>query len=466
MRRYLVFVVVIVSLLTVSVSGTMISVAFPQIISYFDTTLIVAGWVLSIGMLTNTISMPLAGKACDIFGRKFIFILCTLLFTGGSLLSAIAPNVGLLILFRFIQGAGAGGFLPAVTSIMAEEFPEKRQQYVGFVSTIFPVGQILGPNLGGWLTEAFGWRSTFWVCVPLGVIVLIIAMILLKKTPTTSKAKLDLIGAGLVGGIITAIMLGISLLGNDPGAVLWWQVALCFALAVVLVVIFVRRLNRVADPVIDVRVLRERPFVASNIFNFLYGAGTLGVFGFIPLFAVSVYGMSTLSSGLIITPRSIAMVISSIITSMCLVRWGYRRPMIIGTAITAMALVGLSLESPGGSIFGITVSSVVLLSALLFASGFSQGMVAPAANNACIELAPDRVGTITGVRGMFRQIGSALSINITTLVVHNSGDMARGFFLVFIGLAAITLATIPIIFFMPRAANPELAVKRARSPQT
>jgi EmrB/QacA subfamily drug resistance transporter len=461
MRRYLVFVVVAVSLLSVSVSGTMVSVAFPQIISYYNTSLIVAGWVLSIGMLTNTISMPLAGKACDILGRKFVFILCTILFTVGSLLSAIAPNVWLLILFRFIQGAGAGGFLPAVTSILAEEFPEKRQQFVGFVSTIFPIGQILGPTLGGWLTEAFGWRSTFWVCVPLGLAVLIIAILLLKKTPSTSNAKLDLVGAGLVGGIITAVMLGTSLMGNDQGTVSWWLVALCFALAAALVIVFVRRLKTIENPIIDVRVLRERPFVASNIFNLLYGAGTLGVFGLIPLYAVSVYGMSTLSSGFIITPRSIAMVISSIITSVSLVRWGYRRPMIIGTAITAIALVGLSLESPGGAIFGISISAVVLLSALLFASGFSQGMVAPAANNACIELAPDRIGTITGVRGMFRQIGSALSINITTLIVHNSGDMARGFFLVFIGLAAITVATIPIILFMPRAANPDLAVKRA-----
>jgi EmrB/QacA subfamily drug resistance transporter len=460
-RRYLIFVVVGVSLLTVSVSGTMISVALPQIISYFSTTLIVAGWVLSIAQLTNTIAMPLAGKACDIFGRKNIFILSIVLYTVGSLLSAVAPDVGLLICFRLIQGIGVGGLLPAATSIIAEEFPEKRQQYIGLFSTIFPFGQILGPNLGGWLTEVFGWRSTFWVCVPFGMIVLIVALLLLRKTPSTSNAKLDLAGAGLISSIITVVMLGISLMGNNLGPILWWEVILCFALAAILLIIFIRRLNRVENPIIDVRVLRERPFAASNIFNFLYGVGTLGVFGFIPLYAVSIYHMSTINSGLIITPRSIAMVISSFIISLNLVRWGYRRPMLIGTAITVLALVGLSIESPGASIFGWSISATPLLIVFLFVSGLSQGMVAPAANNACIELAPDKVGMITGVRGMFRQVGSAISINLTALVIHNSGDMARGFLLVFSGLAAITLLTLPIIMFMPKAPNPACVIRRA-----
>ena len=235
--------------------------------------------------------MPLAGKACDIFGRKFIFILSAALFTVGSVLCALSPNVGLLIFFRFVQGVGAGAFLPAVTAIIAEEFPEKRQQYIGLFSTIFPFGQILGPNLGGWLTEVFGWQSTFWFCVPLGVIVLVVAILLLRKTPSTSNAKLDLIGAGLISGTITAIMLGISLMGNNLGPIPWWEVALSFVLAAVFLIIFIRRLNTVENPIIDVQVLREGPFVASNIFNFLYGIGTLGVFGFIPLYAVSVYGM-------------------------------------------------------------------------------------------------------------------------------------------------------------------------------
>jgi EmrB/QacA subfamily drug resistance transporter len=451
MRRYLVLIVIILSLLAISISNTVVSVAFPQIMAYFDTSLIVAGWVLSISQLTNTLAMPIAGRACDIFGRKFIFVWCTILFVVGSLLSALAPNIGLLIFFRFVQGLGAGGFLPAATAIIAEEFPEKRQQYIGLFSTIFPVGQILGPNLGGWLTQVFGWQSTFWFCVPFGLVVLITSLLLLRKTPSSGNGGLDLVGAGLISGIITAIMLGISLMGSTQGQTVWWEVALAFILSVVFLIIFLRRLNTVKMPIIDVQVLRERPFMASNIFNFLYGIGALGVFSFIPLYAVSVYNMSTLDSGLIITPRSIAMMISAFFVSMNLVRWGYRWPMLIGTVLTVAALLGLAWEAPGVSLFGWQLSAATLLIIFLFVSGFSQGMVAPASNNACIELAPDKVGMITGVRGMFRQTGSALSISLIALVVHNTGDMSRGFFLVFLGTAVISALTLPIIMFMPRA---------------
>ena len=169
--------------------------------------------------------------------------------------------------------------------------------------------------------------------------------------------------------------------------------------------------------------------------------------------------MSTLDSGLITLPRSVAVILSSILVSVNLNRWGYRWPMVIGTGITVVAFFGLSFISPGVT-FG-ELDSLILLLGLLTLSGFSQGMVAPAANNACIELNAGKVGMITGVRGMFRQVGSAISINLTALVIHNTGDMVRGFFLVFIGLALITAVTIPIIFFMPRGPEPYQAAGKA-----
>jgi Na+/melibiose symporter-like transporter len=286
--------------------------------------------------------------------------------------------------------------------------------------------------------------------VPFGAIVLITAVWLLRKTPSSSQAKLDLMGAGLISGAISAIMLGISFMGNTQGQIVWWEVAVCFTAAVILLIMLARRLKTVEVPIIDLQVLRERPFMASNLFNFLYGIGTLGVFSFIPLYAVSVFNMSTLDSGLILTPRSIAMMVSALIVSINLVRWGYRWPMIIGTVLTVASLLGLAWEAPGISLFGWTLSATTLLIVFLFISGFAQGMVAPAANNACIELAPEKIGMITGVRGMFRQVGSAIGISLITLVVHNTGDMSRGFFLVFIGMAIISAMTVPMIMFMPR----------------
>jgi EmrB/QacA subfamily drug resistance transporter len=451
----LVYAVAGLSLLFISISGTAISVAFPQMIIAFDTSLILASWVLSIGQVANTIAMPLAGKACDIFGRKFIFILCTVLFTLGSLLSALAPNIELLIVFRLIQGLGAGGFLPAATSIVAEEFPKSRQQSIGFFSTIFPIGQILGPNLGGWLTQSFGWRSIFWMSVPLGIIVLVVAMLLLRKTPVQAKGKLDLTGAGMLSAFVTCIMVAISLMGSTGGSSPWWAVALFFTLAVVMLIVFLRRQGKVENPIIDVQVLREKRFIATNMYNFFYGMGVLGVFGFIPLYAVSVYHMSTLDSGLILTPRSIAMVVASIIVSVNLVRWGYRRPIFLGTVLTAVSLLILAWEPSGVSLGGLQIGGTTLVVIALLLAGFSQGVVAPASNNACIELMPERIGTITGVRGMFRQVGGAISVGLTALVVHNTGDTALGFRYVFIGLAAIMVMVIPVIFLIPSGLSGE-----------
>ncbi|MBN1190537.1 MAG: MFS transporter [Dehalococcoidales bacterium] len=453
MRRFLVYAAAGLSLLFISISGTAVAVAFPQIIADYDTSLVLASWVLSIAQIANTVAMPLTGKACDIYGRKFIFIFCTLLFTAGSLASALAPSIELLIFFRLVQGIGAGGFLPAATSIVAEEFPNTRQQSIGFFSSIFPLGQIMGPNLGGWLTESFGWRSTFWLSVPLGLIVLIAAIPLLRKTPPHERGRLDLSGAGMLAAFISALMIGISLMSSTGGGISWWPVALSFTIAIVILLIFLRRQGKVENPIIDFLVLRERHFMATNMYNFFYGMGVLGVFGFIPLYAVSVYNMSTLDSGLILTPRSIAMVIASVVVSLNLVRWGYRWPIFLGTILTSISLIVLAWEPSNVSLAGFQISGITLIIIALLLAGLSQGMIAPASNNACIELMPERIGTITGVRGMFRQTGGAICVGLTALVVQSSGDSALGFRYVFIGLTAIMLLVMPVILLIPSGKN-------------
>ena len=122
--------------------------------------------MLSIYQIASTIVMPLVGKLSDIIGRKLTFILCLLMYILGSFLSAIAPTIEVLIIARFIQAIGGGGFMPSAVGIAAEEFPESRQKAIGLFSSIFPIGQILGPNLGGWLVSILGWKSVFWINIP------------------------------------------------------------------------------------------------------------------------------------------------------------------------------------------------------------------------------------------------------------------------------------------------------------
>jgi MFS family permease len=400
--------------------------------------------------------MPLMGKVSDVIGRKLSFCICMLLFTLGSMLSAIAPNIELLIVFRFIQGIGIGGSLPVAISIIADTFPEAKQKYIGFVSSVFPIGQIIGPNLGAWLTHEFGWQSNFWIFIPLGVVIVALSIAFLPGTSKIRKGNLDLIGVLLLTSIITVLMLGISFMGSEQGEISWLMVGISFALVIVLTIIFLKHQNKVSDPIIDLAVLQKRPFIAANVYNFIFGAGLFGCFSFIPLYAVSVYNMSLFESGLILTPRSIATMIAAFITSLFLVRWGYRRPMLFGTTLFAICLVLLSLEIKELNMFNWQISNFVLVSGILFFTGVSQGTATPACNNACIELMPNRVGTITGIRGMFRQVGGTISIGITALVLEKSLDISRGFQIVFIGLGTLLFLSIPIIFLIPEKAKAPL----------
>jgi len=455
MSRYIVFVVSSLSLLLVSISGTSVSVAFPVITTELSAPLVLAGWVLSVNQLAGTAIMPLAGKAGDMFGGKKTFLISLAVFTIGSLFCAVSPNIYFLIAARFIQALGAGSFLPLATSIVSDQFPNSRQQAIGLFSSIFPIGMIIGPNIGGWLVEAYGWRSVFWLNLPLGAAVFIAAFFLLKED-NKREGQLDLIGAGLFTGMLSSFLIALTNIGNMESNSSLVVMGILFATSVVLGIFFFRHEARVKNPVIDMQLLRERPFFAANMFNLLSGMAALGVMSFIPLYAISIFGMSIQESGFILTPRSIGMIAASFVTSIFLPKWGYRWPMLIGTAMAILSVILLGMEPTNISIFGTHLSSTVVLGFIMFISGVSMGISAPAANNACIELLPTRVATITGVRGMFRQSGGAISIAITTIVLQNYSNIGQGFKIVFYGLAALLAMSVPFIFAMPASCKTPL----------
>lgn len=462
MSKYLIFITISVTMLITTMSGTVVAVAFPNIVTSFDTSLIVAGWVLGINQLACTAGMPLIGKIGDIYGNKFTSILCLSLFTSGSLCCALAPNIEMLIFFRFIQGLGVGGLLPVGTSIIAEQYPENRQKYIGLFASVNAVGSIIGPNLGGWLTTAFGWQSTFWVFVPFGLVMLIAILILVPKR-SGKAGKLDLVGAGLLTGILSAFMIGISLMGKTQQGISWIQVGLFFIIGILLLVVFFRRQTRVISPIIDIEILKEKRFLAANVYNFILGVGLLAITSFIPLYAVSIFGMSTFNSGLVMTPRSIGIMAASIVTSVYVVRWGYRKPMLTGTVITALTFIIMGFSNQNTALFGWQINGFALLSIVLLLNGSAWGIITPAANNSCIELMPERIGTIVGVRGMFRQLGAAIGISLVTLALNNSSSLQQGFFIVLIGISIILLLSLPLIFIMPKNAS-ALPVSKGSKP--
>jgi len=191
-RAYLFFGLAGVSLLMFSIDSTVVSVALPNMMSDLQTSLVGVGWTLTAYMLTQTAVMPLAGKLSESFGRMRVFLVCVALFTLGSLLCGIAPNIYVLIACRVIQALGGGGFLPSAAGIVAREFPTNRDRMIGLFSSIFPLGGIIGPNLGGFIVERWSWREVFLINVPIGVLVLVILAKQATAVEQTQERRVDL----------------------------------------------------------------------------------------------------------------------------------------------------------------------------------------------------------------------------------------------------------------------------------
>ena len=456
MYAYFVFIVVFLAFLLFGTSNSAVSVAFPQIQESLNTSLILAGWILSIFQLVSIPSMVLIGKVSDVFGRKRIFLLCMSFFIVGSLFAAIAPNVLLVILARSVQAVGGGGLVPSGMAIMADQFPKSRQKAIALLFSVPPIGQIIGPNLGTWLLSSFGWRSIFWMNVPIGLLIFI-AIALIMPSKTGQRGHIDWIGAGIFTVSLFSLLIGISKISTSHDSLaLWLLIGLLFIIAVFLMVVFLRHENHTNDPIIDLVVLKERPFMAANTYNFTFGIAVFGVASFLPLFAVSVYNMSTFESGLILAARSVGMLLATITGSFFVMQWGYRKPMLIGSLVIAAAYALFGLEPSHIRLFGMQLSDQFLLGIIALLSGLGMGIASPAANNACIDLMPERVGTISGVRGMFRGAGGSISIAVTTVLLENSTNIGHGFQVAFLGMAGLMLVTLPFIFGMPESATSHL----------
>ena len=447
MRRYLIFAAVSLGLLMYSIDTTAVAVAFPNFIKDFGTSVLWAAWTISIYYIALTMSLPLVGNLSDTFGRKRVFLIALGLFTGSSLACGLAPNIHALIGFRFLQGIGGAAFLPTASGIVSDYFPENRERVIGLFTSIFPIGGIIGPNLGGWIVSRYSWRYIFYINLPIGIVLIGAILMLLQDSRAISRPRIDFAGAFFMSGGILFLMLGLSLIGEslEARSLLFAGVFLAFSFSSLF--LFFRQEKKETNPIMDLALLRSTPFLAANVLNFVIGAGVFGFFDFLPLYATSVHKLSTLMSGMILTPRSIGMIPASAVTSFLLRRWGYRRPIIVGLSLVAIALF---LLAPGAlsEMVGVRFGIVEVLSFLILLTGIGMGIMLPAANNACIELMPERVATIVGLRGMFRTVGGALGVSLVTFILHLSANPANGFQIVFT-VYGLVLCAIPLVFLMP-----------------
>ena len=466
-RQYLFFALAALGVLMASIDSTIVAVGLPDLEHAFNAPLHWVGWTLTAYSLTQIIMLPIAGKLSDTLGRKRVFLFCLGIFTLGSLLCALAPSIGWLIAFRALQAIGGGGLMPSAVGIVSDQFAERRAQAIGLFTSVFPIGGIIGPNLGGYLLANWGWRALFLINVPLGIVVLAGVYFLLvdRETQVRKALHIDWRGLTVFGTAMIALLYGMTALGDSPTA---WREPLPWALlvfSVVLLTIFLRHIKRTEGALMDYRLVVRQPFLAANLYNFFFGAASFGFFSFVPYYAVTKFGLTTQQSGTVITPRALLMIATSTLASIFLIKLGYRLPMLIGMALVMTSLVLLGLGQTSVQIGGVTLQGFWLMAGIVSFSGIGMGLAAPASNNAALDLAPQQAAELTGLRSMFRMTGGVIGIAGVVTALSFFPNQGDGLATIFLVLSGVLLLTVPLTLMIPDTAKAKHRTTPAPAPR-
>jgi EmrB/QacA subfamily drug resistance transporter len=464
-QAYIAFAVVSLGLIMSSIDSSIVTVGLPVIINDLKTNLAFAGWTITGYQFSQSVMMPIIGKLSDDWGRKRLFLLAVMVFTISSLTAGLAPNIYYLIIFRLIQGIAGGAFLPSATGIISDAFGKNRSTFIGLFSSIYPIGSVIGPNIGGFIIDNYSWRWIFFVNIPIGILLLVLGIIFIPKSNIYSpmNRRIDSFGAGLFAGGVLAILYAMTAWANSPGpiGITSW---LLFAIGLILLLAFFRYEGKTDQPMIEIKLLKSRPFLAANIYNFIFGGVVFGIFAFVPYYATIAYGMTAGQSGLVLTPRSIASIVVSVISSFFLIRFRYRLPMIIGMVIIALGLFLMSLGLKDVSILGWSLSNLLTLALIVMVGGIGMGIANPASNNAVLDMLPEKAAAITGLRGMFRMTGGIFGTTTVVLILSHFQDKGMGFERISLLFAIILLLTIPIVFLIPDSARDRYTLSAKNQP--
>ena len=339
------FAIVSIALFMSSLDGTIVATGLPTLRRALHAGLNWTAWTITAYQLGIVVAMPMAGRVADNLGRKRVFVGAAMLFTTSSLLCGLATNIEMLIGLRVLQAAGGAAFMPAASGIVMDVFGHNRQRALGLFSSIFPLGALVGPIVGGIILTNWSWRAVFLVNVPIGSAFTMLAW---KYLPSSGgrPGRPDVAGAVLMGGGVLGLMLAITDLGSRTVGVTSPSFLIPFALAVLCGWAFVRHCATAADPVIPLLLLKGRAFAASNAINVVWGGCAIGFGSLVPLFAEDRYGLSPLSSGTLLTARAIGEIVLAISASVLIHRTGYRVPIVAGIALIAGGMVMIA-HSPG-----------------------------------------------------------------------------------------------------------------------
>ncbi len=401
----------------VVLDSSVANVALPHMAGSLSASTDESTWVLTSYLVANAIMLPAAGWISRRIGRKRLLILSILLFTAASLFCGVAINMPMLILARVLQGVGGGGMQPLAQSILLESFPPRQH---GTAMAVYGIGvvvaPVIGPTLGGWITDSYSWRWIFYINLPIGILALFMVNLYIEDPSYLRhkfKGAIDYLGFGLM-----ALWLGTLQLVLDKGQEADWFAATWVrwtaAVSTLALIGFIYREMTDREPIVQLRVLANRNFAVGTLITCLYGFVLYGVTAMLPLFLQTVLGYSALQSGLSVSPRGIGSMVSMVMVGILVRKIDGRLLMAFG-----LGLLGVSTWALGHINLQIGMASVVMPNLI---NGFAMGFVwVPLTTMTLSRIRKQEMGNATGIYNLMRNIGGSIGIaNIMALLVRGA----------------------------------------------
>jgi EmrB/QacA subfamily drug resistance transporter len=400
-----------VTLLLAALDQTIVATALPKVVSELG-GISQYSWVFTAYMLGSTVTVPLYGKLGDVHGRKPLFMVAITIFLVGSALCGTAQNMVELVIFRAIQGVGAGGLFPLTLAMVGMIVPPRdRGRYQGLIGSVFAAASIIGPLVGGFIVDNFSWRWIFYVNLPVGGVALLVILVTMPRRPYKQEHSIDWLGAGILAAGTSALLLGLVWGGREYP---WSSAQVVGALlaSVVLLAAFALVERRVQEPILPFDLLRNQTVASSVACMALVGAAMFGTISFVPLFVQGVIGTSATSSGVVLTPLMLGAVITSFLSGQLVSRTGRYRPntifgpVVLGVGMFLLAQMGVHATN-GEAARNMVIAGIGL-------GAMMQIFVLSVQNSV-----PRRaMGSATALTQFSRSIGSTLGVTLMGVIIN------------------------------------------------
>jgi EmrB/QacA subfamily drug resistance transporter len=409
-KKLTIMMAIIAAMFFSAINQTIVGTAMPRIISILGGMELYA-WVITIYMLTSTLSTILVGKLSDIYGRKPFILIGIVIFLIGGLLCGFSMDIIQLIIYRGVQGIGAGIIMSSVFTAVGDLFsPRERGKWTGVMMSVFGFSSVIGPALGGWIVDHMPWKWLFWIFLPLGVFAFMMILVLFPKVERKPSEKIDYLGSLLLSLTIIPLLVGFTFAGSKYA---WGSLEVIglFAAAAVFLIGFIYVEKKAQSPVLPLSLFRNDIVTISNSIGFIMNAGMMGALIYLPFYVQGVEGISPTYSGYVTMPMSIAMVIMSAYIGKMITKTGkYKIYAIAGMPIM---IAGMVIMAYMNSVWLAVVAMIV------FGVGLGIGMpvFGLTVQNA---VRPDELGVATASSQLFRNLGGTIGIAVMGTIMQSS----------------------------------------------